>query len=75
MLLEICKLSRSTESKICKEFSLGHPNKGYFAVQSNRYCGYNLHDVYSFRGVIKSLDIKPDSVLAYIILKDTKDQV
>lgn len=75
MPLEICKLSRSTRSKICKESSLSRPNKGYCAAQSKHYYGYKLHTVCSFRGVIKSLDITPASVHDIHYLKDIKDQI
>lgn len=75
MPLEICKLSRSTRSKICKESSLSYPNKGYCAAQSKHYYGYKLHAVCSFRGVVKSLDITPASVHDIQYLKDIKHQI
>lgn len=75
MPLEICKLSRSARSKICKESALSCPNKGYCAAQSKHYYGYKLHAVCSFRGVIKSLDITPASVHDIHYLKDIKSQI
>lgn len=75
MPLEICKLSRSARSRICKESSLSYPNKGYCAAQSKHYYGYKLHAVCSFRGVVKSLDITPASVHDIQYLKDIKSQI
>ena len=38
MPLEVCKLSRSSRSKICKEDTYTFPDKGYCAAQSANYC-------------------------------------
>ena len=51
MPLEVCKLSRSSRSKIYKEQSYCYPNKGYYASQGSRYYGYKLHAVCSVDGV------------------------
>jgi len=75
MPLEICKLSRSARSKICKESYASYPNKGYCAAQSKHYYGYKLHAVCSFNGVVKSLDITPASVHDIHYLKDIKTQI
>jgi len=75
MPLEICKLSRSARSKICKELFESYPNKGYCAAQSKHYYGYKLHAVCSFNGVVKSLDITPASVHDIHYLKDIKSQI
>ncbi len=37
MQLEVCKLSRSSRSKICKETVYASPGKGYFAAQNSHY--------------------------------------
>ena len=44
MPLEICKLSRSGRSKICKEDFETSPNKGYCATQQLNYYGYKKQD-------------------------------
>ena len=59
MPLEICKLSRSSRSKICKEQAYSLPTKGYCASQSSHYYGYKLHAICSVQGVIESMDISP----------------
>jgi hypothetical protein len=51
MPLEVCKLSRSTRSKVCKENISTIPNKGYCASQGSRYYGYKLHAICSVSGM------------------------
>lgn len=75
MPLEVCKLSRSSRSKICKEQNYSLPEKGYCASQSSHYYGYKLHAVCSAQGVIESLDISPASVHDINYLKDIKYQL
>lgn len=75
MPLEVCKLSRSNRSKICKEYPHSSPNKGYCASQGMNYYGYKLHAVCSACGVFKSLDISPASVHDVNYLKDIKSQL
>jgi len=55
MPLEVCKLSRSSRSKICKEDTYAFPDKGYCAAQSSSYYGYKLHAVCSVNGVFQSI--------------------
>ena len=74
MPLEVCKLSRSSRSKICKETDYALPNKGYCASQKMHYYGYKLHAVCSVEGVFQSLDISPASVHDIHYLKDIKQQ-
>ncbi len=74
MPLEVCKLSRSSRSKICKEQVYSSPNKGYCASQGINYYGYKLHAVCSASGVFKSLDISPASVHDVNYLKDIRHQ-
>lgn len=62
MPLEVCKLSRSSRSRICREHAHSSPNKGYCASQGANYYGYKLHAVCSASGVFKSLDTSPASV-------------
>lgn len=75
MPLEVCKLSRSSRSKICKEQNYSLPEKGYCASQSSHYYGYKLHAVCSAQGVIESMDISPASVHDINYLKDIKYQL
>tara|TARA_B100001778_G_scaffold132102_1_gene108773 strand:- start:132 stop:1010 length:879 start_codon:yes stop_codon:yes gene_type:complete len=75
MPLEVCKLSRSSRSKICKDQSHSSPDKGYCASQASSYYGYKLHAVCSVKGVFKSLDISPASVHDIHYLKDIKAQM
>lgn len=74
MPLEVCKLSRSSRSKICRETDYAIPNKGYCASQKMHYYGYKLHAVCSAEGVFQSLDISPASVHDIHYLKDIKQQ-
>ncbi|STD52832.1 IS982 family transposase [Empedobacter falsenii] len=74
MPLEVCKLSRSSHSKICRETDYAIPNKGYCASQKMHYYGYKLHAVCSAEGVFQSLDISPASVHDIHYLKDIKQQ-
>ena len=75
MPLEVCKLSRSSRSRICKETDYALPNRGYCASQKMHYYGYKLHAVCSAEGVFQSLDISPASVHDIHYLKDIKQQV
>lgn len=75
MPLEVCKLSRSSRSTVCKSESYCSPDKGYCASQSARYYGYKLHAVCSVNGVFESIDISPASVHDIHYLKDIKTQM
>ena len=75
MPLEVCKLSRSNRSKVCRENIENAPNKGYCASQSSRYYGYKLHAICSFSGVFQSIDLSPASVHDINYLKDIKNQI
>jgi len=75
MPLEVCKLSRSSRSKICRETDYAHPNRGYCASQKMHYYGYKLHAICSVKGVFQSLDISPASVHDIHYLKDIKQQI
>jgi hypothetical protein len=75
MPLEVCKLSRSARSKICKEVEYAWPDKGYCAAQGSNYYGYKLHAVCSVNGVFQSIDLSPASVHDINYLKDIKMQI
>ncbi len=66
---EVCKLSRSSRSKIFKEDTYTFLGKGYCAAQSVNYYGYKLHAVCSIEGVFQSIDLSPASVHDSTILK------
>ena len=75
MPLEVCKLSRSSRSKICKEDTYTFPDKRYCAAQSANYYGYKLPAVCSINGVFQSIDLSPASVHDINYLKDIKMQI
>lgn len=75
MPLEVCKLSRSSRSKVCRDAHYSMPNKGYCASQSIHYYGYKLHATCSVSGVFQSLDISPASVHDIHYLKDIRAQL
>jgi hypothetical protein len=75
MPLEVCKLSRATRSKICKEDERCRPNRGYCASQKNHFYGYKLHAVCSVSGVFQSFDLSQASVHDINFLKDIKEQM
>lgn len=75
MPLEVCKLSRSSRSRICKEEASAYPDKGYCASQGSNYYGYKLHAVCSVNGVFQSLDLSPASVHDVNYLKDIRAQI
>lgn len=75
MPLEVCKISRSSRSRICKEVLYSAPDKGYCASQSMTYYGYKLHAVCSAQGVFRSIDISAASVHDIHYLKDIKEQL
>ena len=73
MPLEICKLSRSSRAKICKESFETAPDKGYCASQKMHYYGYKLYAVCSLGGVFKSFDLTKVSVHDIHFLKNIKE--
>lgn len=75
MPLEVCKMARSSRSKICKKEEYCFPDKGFCASQNLYYYGYKLHGVCSVSGVFQSLDITPASVHDIHYLKDIKNQL
>lgn len=75
MPLEVCKNSRASRSKICKEQVFTSPNRGFCASQQMYYYGYKLHGVCSAHGVFHSLDITPASVHDIQYLQDVKGQL
>ena len=72
MPLEVCKLSRSSRSSICKEGYETAPDKGYCASQNNNYYGYKLHAVCSIDGVFTDFDLTQASTHDIHYLKNVK---
>jgi len=75
MPVEVCKLSRSNTSKICKDVDYCYPNRGFCASQQMHFYGYKLHAVCSVNGVFQSVDLSPASVHDIHYLKDIKEQL
>jgi hypothetical protein len=75
MPLEVCKLSRSSRTKVCKEDYYSSPDKGFCASQQMHFYGYKLHAVCSLNGVFESIDISKASVHDIHYLKDIKEQL
>ena len=75
MALEVCKISRSFRSKICKDVDYAYPNKGFCASQNLHFYGYKLHAVCSISSVFQSFDISPASVHDIHYLQDIKLQM
>jgi hypothetical protein len=72
MPLEVCKLSRSKRSRICKENFETAPDKGFCASQDVHYYGYKLHAVCNIAGVFSDFDLTKASVHDIHYLKDIK---
>lgn len=75
MPLEVCKLSRSSRSTICKEQLETAPNKGFCAAQNLHFYGYKLHAICTLDGVFTSVDLSAASVHDIHFLKDIKSQI
>lgn len=72
MPLEVCKLSRSSRSHICKENYQTAPSKGYCASQKSVYYGYKLHAVCTVDGVFTDFELTDASVHDIHYLKNIK---
>lgn len=75
MPLEVCKLSRSSRSKICKEQGHNLPDNGYCAPQESNYYRYKLHAVCYVRSVFQSIDLSFASIHNVHYLKDIASQI
>ena len=75
MPVEVCKISRASRSKICKEEFETSPDKGYCAAQKSFYYGYKLHGLCSFNGVFTSFYMTKASVHDIHYLQDVKEQI
>ena len=72
MPLEICKLSRSSRTTICKEDYLTSPSRGYCASQKMDFYGYKLHAVCSSNGVFCDFELTQAAVHDIHYLKNIK---
>ena len=70
--LEICKLSRSSRSTVCRENYFTSPDRGYCASQNSSYYGYKLHAVCTTEGIFTDFDLTQASVHDIHYLKDIK---
>lgn len=75
MPLEVCKMARSSRSKICKDVDYAFPNRGFCASQNLHFYGYKLHAVCSINGIFQSFDLSPASVHDIHYLQDIKLQL
>lgn len=75
MPLEVCRMARSSRSKICKEVDYAIPNKGFCASQNLHFYGYKLHAICTINGVFQSFDLSPASVHDIHYLQDIKAQL
>lgn len=75
MPLVVCKLSRSSRSKVCREEDDAFLDKGYFASQNLYFYGDKLHAVCSIGGGFQSFDLSPASVHNINYLDDIKMQL
>lgn len=73
MPLEVCKLSRASQSKICRESFENKPNRGYYTSQSMSSFVYKLDAICSVNGVIENFDLSKGSVHDIQYLKEMKD--
>lgn len=72
MPLELCRWSRNSRSRICKEDFQTSPDRGYCASQRSRYYGYKLHAVCTIEGVFTDFDLTQASVHDIHYLKNIK---
>lgn len=75
MPLEVCRMARSSRSKICKEVDYAIPNKGFCASQNLHFYGYKLHAICTINGVFQSFDLSPAFVHDIHYLQDIKTQL
>ena len=75
MPVEVCKLSRSARSRVCKENFETAPDKGFCSAQNSFYYGYKLHGICSADGVFNSFDLTKASVHDIHYLQDVKEQI
>ena len=72
---EVCKLSRSSRTSICKEDYQTSPSKGYCASQKLYFYGYKLHAVCSSTGVFTNFELTQAAVHDIHFLKNIKNNL
>ncbi len=78
MPLEVCKLSRASRAKICREDFETSPDKGFCASQRTYFYGYKpasqgeLHGICTINGIFTSYDLTKASVHDINYLRDIK---
>jgi len=75
MPVEICKLSRSRRSKVCRETFETAPDKGFCSAQNTFYYGYKLHGLCTVNGIFSSFDLTKASVHDIHYLQDVKEHI
>lgn len=75
MPLPVCKLSRASRSKICKESFERAPDVGFCAAQQTYFHGYKLHGLCTLEGVFTSVDITKASLHDIHYLKNVKERI
>ena len=69
MPLEVCKLSRSTRSIICRETDYAIPNKGDCVSQKMHYYGYKIHGFAQGKESFKVWILVLYKCMKFIVLK------
>lgn len=75
MPLEVCKLSRASRAKICREDFETMPDKGFCASQNTYFYGYKLHGLCTIDGIFTSYDLTKASVHDIHYLKDIRQKI
>lgn len=57
MPLEVCEISRSTRSKICRKVDYAMSNNGFCASQNLHFYGHKLHAVVLLLNLIQKLKL------------------
>ena len=75
MPLDICKMSRSGRSTVCRETLDTAPSKGFCASQNRWFYGYKIHSLISVNGVVQHFDLTCGAVHDVHFLKDINAQM
>ena len=75
MPLEICRFSRATRSRICREDADTAPDYGYCASHKTHYFGYKLHAVCTVQGVLRNVGLSKASYHDIHYIDDIRDNL
>lgn len=75
MPMEVCKLSRSSRSRICKKDSYYYPNKSYCPSQFANYYVYKVHAICSVNSIFHGIDLDPASLHDVNYLNDSDAKI